>query len=132
MMRLNATSTFLCCRAGVPLMKKAGGGRIVNVAALPAVDRGAPGMSAYAASKAAVLNLTYSLARELRPAGISVNAVAPEVLDTPANRQEMPDADTSRWVDPSEAARVIRFLAGPDAGVLTGNVLVLGRVGSGG
>ena len=124
---MNATTAFLCSRAAVPLMKESGGGRIVNVAALPAVDRGAKEMSAYAASKAAVLNLTYSLARELRSAAISVNAVAPEILDTPENRRSNPDADTSRWVHPSEAARVIAFLAGEHARVVTGNVLVLAR-----
>jgi NAD(P)-dependent dehydrogenase (short-subunit alcohol dehydrogenase family) len=127
MLALNATSAFLCCRAAVPLMRASGGGRIVNVAALPAVDRGAAGMSAYAASKAAVLSLTYSLARELRKAAIAVNALAPEILDTPANRRSMPDADTSRWVHPGEAARVVSFLVGPHAEVVTGNVLVLAR-----
>jgi NAD(P)-dependent dehydrogenase (short-subunit alcohol dehydrogenase family) len=129
LMGLNAGSAFLCCRSAVPLLRASGGGSIVNVAALPAVDRGASGMSAYAASKAAVLNLTYSLARELRPAGIRVNAVAPETLDTPANRQGMPDADPTRWVHPREAARVIQFLAGPDSVVVTGSVLALAGVG---
>jgi NAD(P)-dependent dehydrogenase (short-subunit alcohol dehydrogenase family) len=127
MLRLNATSAFLCSRAAAPLMKEAGGGRIVNVAALPAVERGAAHMSAYAASKAALLNLTYSLARELRPDGISVNAVAPEILDTPGNRKAMPKADPSKWVRPEEAARVIAFLASRDASVVTGSVLVLGK-----
>jgi NAD(P)-dependent dehydrogenase (short-subunit alcohol dehydrogenase family) len=127
MMRLNSTTAFLCCRAAVPLMRAAGGGRIVNVAAMPAVDRGAVGMSAYAASKAAVLNLTYSLAKELRKAAITVNAVAPEILDTAANRKAMPNADTSKWVAPIDAARAIAFLAGEDSAVVTGNVLVLAR-----
>jgi NAD(P)-dependent dehydrogenase (short-subunit alcohol dehydrogenase family) len=127
MLRLNATSAFLCCRAAVPLMKKVGSGRIVNVAALPAVERGAAQMSAYAASKAALLNLTYSLARELRSDGITVNAVAPEILDTPGNRKAMPKADPSKWVPPEEAARVIAFLASRDASVVTGSVLVLGK-----
>lgn len=127
MFRLNATTAFLCSRGAAPLLAASGAGRIVNVAALPAVDRGASGMSAYAASKAAVLNLTYSLARELRKSRVTVNAVAPEILDTPANRRSQPDADTSRWVHPREAARVIAFLLGPDAAVVTGNVLVLAR-----
>lgn len=127
MLELNATTAFLCCRAAAPLLEASGAGRIVNVAALPAVDRGAAGMSAYAASKAAVLNLTYSLARELRKSLVTVNAVAPETLDTPANRRAMPDADTSRWVHPREAARVISFLVSPDAAVVTGSVLVLAR-----
>jgi NAD(P)-dependent dehydrogenase (short-subunit alcohol dehydrogenase family) len=127
LMRLNATSAFLCCRAAVPAIKEAGGGRIVNVAALPAVDRGASGMSAYAASKAALLNLTYSLARELRPHAITVNAVAPEILDTPGNRRAMPNADRSKWVHPREAARVIAFLASEQASVVTGSVLVLAK-----
>jgi NAD(P)-dependent dehydrogenase (short-subunit alcohol dehydrogenase family) len=125
LMRLNATSAFLCCRAAVPYMRESGGGRIVNVAALPAVERGARDMSAYAASKSAVLSLTYSLARELREAAITVNAVAPEVLDTPDNRRSMPDADPAGWVHPSEAAQVIAFLVGEHARVVSGNVLVL-------
>jgi NAD(P)-dependent dehydrogenase (short-subunit alcohol dehydrogenase family) len=74
-----------------------------------------------------LLNLTYSLARELRKEAITVNAIAPEILDTPENRRSMPDADTSRWVHPSEAARVISFLVGPDAASVTGSVLVLAR-----
>lgn len=125
MITLNATSAFLCCRAAIPPMKAAGGGAIVNVAALPAVGRGAAGMAAYAASKAAVLNLTYSLSRELRKARIRVNAVAPEILDTPANRRALPEADPSTWVLPSEAARVVAFLVGPDGATVTGSVLTL-------
>jgi NAD(P)-dependent dehydrogenase (short-subunit alcohol dehydrogenase family) len=127
MLKLNATSAFLCSRAAVPLMRAAGGGRIVNVASLPAVERGAAGMSAYASSKAAVLNFTYSLARELRSDSITVNAVAPEILDTPDNRASMPKADPAKWVHPREAARVVAFLASPDAAVVTGSVLMLAK-----
>lgn len=125
MMKLNATSAFLCCRAAVPLMKRGGGGRIVNVAALPAVDRGSAGMAAYAASKAALLNLTYSLSKELREDRITVNAVAPEILDTAANRKAMPDADYGKWVKTEDAARVIAFLGSEGARAVTGSVLTL-------
>jgi len=127
MMRLNATSAFLCCRAAVPLMKRAGGGSIVNVAALPALEGGGAGMAAYTASKSAVVSLTQALARELLPAHITVNAVAPEILDTPANRRAMPDADRSKWISTEAAARVIAFLAGPEGAVVTGSLLALRR-----
>lgn len=125
MMTMNATTAFLCSRSAVPMMRDAGGGAIVNVTALPAVDRGAAKMSAYAASKSAVLSLTRSLSKELRRDGIRVNAVAPEIIDTPANREAMPDADRSTWLAPSEIARVLRFLVSEGSAVVTGSVLTL-------
>jgi NAD(P)-dependent dehydrogenase (short-subunit alcohol dehydrogenase family) len=82
-------------------------------------------MSAYAASKAAVLNLTRSLAKELVEDRITVNAVLPSVIDTPDNRESMPDADTSSWLDPRDIARVIRWLVGEDAGIVTGAAVTL-------
>jgi NAD(P)-dependent dehydrogenase (short-subunit alcohol dehydrogenase family) len=129
MLDLNATSAFLCSRAAVTGMRRARGGRIVNVAAQPALGRGAASMSAYAASKAAVLNLTYSLARELAPDGITVNAIVPSVIDTPANRAAMPDADRSTWLAPEEIAGVIAFLASDDAAIVTGTAMNLSREG---
>jgi NAD(P)-dependent dehydrogenase (short-subunit alcohol dehydrogenase family) len=127
MLDMNATSAFLCCRAASPLMKKSGGGRIVNVAAGPALNRGAAMMSAYAASKAAVLNLTYSLSEELRPAKITVNAIVPTIIDTPANRSAMPKADTSAWLKPEEIAEVIGFLASDAARIVTGTAVALNK-----
>ncbi|MCB1034835.1 MAG: SDR family oxidoreductase [Acidobacteria bacterium] len=124
MLRMNATSCFLCCRAAAARMGETGG-RLVNVAAVPALDRGAAMMSAYSASKAAVLNLTQSLAKELAPRRITVNAIVPTIIDTPANRKAMPDADTSTWLPPAEIAKVISFLTGPDARILTGAALTL-------
>ena len=100
---------------------------MVTVAAEPALDRGAPGMASYAATKAAVVSLTQSLAREGAEHGITANAVAPRIIDTPANRKSMPDANTSTWLRPEEIARVVGFLAGPDGGIVTGNVLTLSR-----
>ncbi len=125
MVELNATTAFLCSRAAVGPMRQTGGGRIVNIVAFPAFDRGAPSMSAYAAAKAAVLNLTYSLSKELQRSRITVNAVAPQIIDTPANRRDMPDADTAKWLSPLEIAGVIRFLLGRDAACVTGALLPL-------
>jgi len=128
MLALNATGTFLCCRAAAPLLRRApGGGRIITVAARPALERGAANMSAYAASKAAVLNLTYSLARELVDQRITVNAIVPSIIDTPANRAAMPAADTTTWLPPAEIAEVVAFLAGPAAGAVTGSAINLAR-----
>jgi NAD(P)-dependent dehydrogenase (short-subunit alcohol dehydrogenase family) len=89
--------------------------------------RGAPGMAAYAASKAAVVSLAKSAALELKPAGVRVNAILPDVIDTPANRRAMPDADFERWAKPEELASVIVWLCSPAARVVSGNALDVGR-----
>jgi NAD(P)-dependent dehydrogenase (short-subunit alcohol dehydrogenase family) len=127
MIALNATSTFLCARQAIRLMRPNGWGRIVTVAAVPAVARGAANMSAYAAAKAAVLNLTQSLAKEVVGDGITVNAIVPTTIDTPANRAAMPDADTSTWLAPAAMAEVILWLAGDAAGIVTGTAIMLSR-----
>src|SRR5206468_9529944 len=111
----NAVSSFLCCREAVRKIRASGdsaGGRIVNVASKPAVNPAA-GLCAYAASKAAVTNLTLGLAEELAAERIWVNAVLPSIMDTPANRAAMPKADFSLWPKVSEVAATIVFLAAP-------------------
>jgi len=127
----NATSCFLCCREAVEAIRRTGsdGGRIVNVAAMPALEprRGA-GMVAYAASKSAVAALTAALAEEVAQEGIWVNAVAPSILDTRANRAAMPQADVSRWAKLDEVAATICFLASPQNLAARGGVVpVYGR-----
>lgn len=125
MMELNARTAFLTSRAVAPGMAEAGGGRIVNVAAHPAVERGQPLLSAYSPSKAAVMNLTETLSKELVDRGITVNAVLPSIIDTPGNREAMPAADRSTWLPPEEIAGVIRFLVGPHARTVTGAAVTL-------
>jgi NAD(P)-dependent dehydrogenase (short-subunit alcohol dehydrogenase family) len=124
-LRTNALSCFLCSRAAVGAIRAGGkGGRIVNVAARPGIEpRLGAGMVAYAASKGAVATLTQALGEELAGEGIWVNAVAPSILDTPANRAAMPDAPHDRWVAPEAIAELIVFLASPDNRVTRGAVI---------
>jgi NAD(P)-dependent dehydrogenase (short-subunit alcohol dehydrogenase family) len=123
--KMNATTTFLCSRAAFPGMKAAGWGRIVNVSAFPALDRGKATLSAYGAAKSAVLSLTHTLAREGVRHGITVNAILPSIIDTPANRASMPDADTSTWLPPERIAQVIAFLVSDAAGIVNGAAITL-------
>jgi NAD(P)-dependent dehydrogenase (short-subunit alcohol dehydrogenase family) len=120
MMTMNAATCFLCCREAVRAIRATGqGGRIVNVAARPVLEP-AGGMVAYVASKAAVAAITRSLAAELVSDGILVNAVAPSIIDTAANRAAMPDADHDRWPKPDELARAMLYLASPDNALTSG------------
>ncbi|WAS94358.1 SDR family NAD(P)-dependent oxidoreductase [Nannocystis punicea] len=126
---LNAVTAFLCSRAAVAKIRATGkqGGRIVNTVAR-AVAQPAAGLSAYTMSKAAVAALTAQLAEELRQEGITVNAIAPGLIDTPVNRRDMPDADFSRWTKPAEIARTIHALVSPGLGVTSGAIVpVYGR-----
>ncbi|MGB7078179.1 MAG: SDR family NAD(P)-dependent oxidoreductase [Xanthobacteraceae bacterium] len=124
---MNFLSCILCCRAAVQAMTASApgaGGRIVNIAARPALEwRSGANMAAYAASKAAVAALTVALSEEVAKDGILVNAVAPSVLDTPANRQAMPKADYALWPKLEEVAATILFLASPDNRVTRGAVV---------
>jgi NAD(P)-dependent dehydrogenase (short-subunit alcohol dehydrogenase family) len=110
MLNLNARTLFIASRAVIPHMLKQGSGRIVNVAARAALKGGAK-MAAYSASKSVVVRLTESMAAELKKESINVNCVLPGTIDTPQNRQAMPNADHSRWVKPEAIADVILFLA---------------------
>jgi NAD(P)-dependent dehydrogenase (short-subunit alcohol dehydrogenase family) len=109
-------------RAAIPFLKQSGQGRIINIGANGALKAGA-GMGAYAASKSGVHRLTESLAEELKAAGITVNAVLPSIIDTPANRAEMPQADFAKWVTPRALAEVILFLASDAGAPITGALL---------
>ena len=120
---MNFLSCLLCCRGAVNGMG-GNGGRIVNVAARPGLEwRSGAGMAAYAASKAAVAALTVALAEEVAKDGILVNAIAPSIMDTPANRNAMPKADYALWPKVDEVAATIVFLASPDNRVTRGAVV---------
>lgn len=119
----NLISCFLCCRAAVNAMR-AGGGRIVNVAARPALEwRSGAGMTAYTVAKAGVAALTVALAEEVAKQNILVNAVAPSIMDTPANRAAMPKADPAAWPKVEEVAATILFLASPENKVTRGAIV---------
>jgi NAD(P)-dependent dehydrogenase (short-subunit alcohol dehydrogenase family) len=127
---MNLVTCILCCRAAVRAMTGAmsggttGRGRIVNVAARAGLEwRSGAGMTAYTASKAGVAALTAALAEEVAKDGILVNAVAPSIMDTPANRQAMPKADHALWPKVEEVAATIAFLASPDNKVTRGAIV---------
>lgn len=126
--RLNAVTCFLACREAVAAMRRSKkGGRIVNVAARPVLVP-VGDMTAYTASKAAVAALTQSLAVEVIADNILVNAVVPSIIDTPANRASMPNADHSRWPNPAQLADTISFLASAQNALTTGTLVpVYGR-----
>ncbi len=117
MFAMNLRTAVNACRAGLTRMGQ--GASIVNIGALASISAGA-GMGAYAASKSGVMRLTESLASEVREGGIRVNAVLPSIIDTPANRRDMPESDPSKWVSYEELADVILFLLSDQARAITG------------
>ena len=119
LMDLNARTVINMSRVVVPLMLKAGGGKIVNIGAF-AAQKGAAQMGAYIASKSAVIRLTETMAAELRDKNINVNCVLPTIIDTPENRAAMPDADPRKWVAPEALADVIAFLCSDAARAIHG------------
>lgn len=119
---LNVSSVLNACRSIVPGMLAAGDGKVINVAAAGAAT-GTAHKGAYCASKSAVARLTESMALELRSQGINVNAISPSIIDTPANRAAMPDANPAHWVSPQDLADIIQFLASPQAKAIHGAVI---------
>lgn len=127
----NLVSTYLCSRAALAAFVRGGkGGRIVNVASRQALEpRQGANLTAYTAAKAGVAALTMALAEEVAADGVLVNAVAPSLMDTPANRKSMPKADYDTWPKVEEVAATIVFLASPGNKVTRGAVVpVYGKV----
>jgi NAD(P)-dependent dehydrogenase (short-subunit alcohol dehydrogenase family) len=128
MINLNARTVFLMSRAVIPHFLEQNYGKIVNIGARAALN-GKPYMAPYVVSKSAVIRLTESMAAELKEySGININCVLPGTIDTPRNRQDMPNADHSKWVKPEALAEVILFLASDNARAINGaSIPVYGR-----
>ena len=125
---VNVRTAVNASRAALPLLKHSEAGRIVNIGAAGAI-KAAAGMGAYAASKAAIAKLTEALAEELKDSGITVNAVLPSIIDTAANRPDMPTAEFDRWVKAEQVADLILFLLSARASAITGALIpITGRV----
>jgi NAD(P)-dependent dehydrogenase (short-subunit alcohol dehydrogenase family) len=125
---INLKSALLTLRYAHPLLAaNPAGAAVVLVANRPALSRG-PGVAVTSAMKAAVVHLAKSLAEEWKEANITVNAVAPGIMDTPQNRRAMPDVDPARWPRPAQVADVIHFLLSEQGRIVSGAVLpVFGR-----
>ena len=119
MLQLNLKSAFLCIKTALPYMKRQDYGRIVSVAARSGL-KGDRMVAHYSVSKGGVILLTQAVADEVRDYDITVNAVLPSIIDTPANRAAMPNAKTERWVQPDDLASVMLFLASDEARAVSG------------
>jgi NAD(P)-dependent dehydrogenase (short-subunit alcohol dehydrogenase family) len=128
MQAMNLISNATITKLALGQLKSSDAGRIVNIGAGAAVKAGM-GMGAYAAAKSGVHKLTEALAEELAGTSVTVNAILPSIIDTPTNRKDMPDADTSQWVQPSAIADVILFLASDAARAITGALIPVMRGG---
>ncbi len=122
MQAMNVMTAATITKLALPELKKSAQGRIINMGAGGAV-KADMGMGAYAASKAGVHKLTEALAVELMGTSVTVNAILPSIIDTPTNRNDMPDADPKGWVTPQGIADVMLFLASPASGAVTGALI---------
>ncbi len=122
MLTLNLVPAFNLARAAMPALAARGSGAFVCVSARAALQPFS-GAAGYITAKAAVLAFVKALDAEYAGAGVRSNAVLPSVIDTPANRESMPDSDWSKWVPPEEIARVIRFLISDESKPTSGGAI---------
>ena len=122
MLDMNYRSAFQVLRAVIPAMRRQGSGRIVAIGSRSAVEP--QGMlGAYSASKAALVSLIRTVARENSDRQITANVVLPVTMDTPANRAAMPDADFSKWIQPSQIASLLVHLTSDQGAAISGAVI---------
>ena len=125
MLSLNVTSAFLLSRAVIPHMTARRSGRLIHIAARAALEP-FPGAAAYLVAKAALVSLIRVLALELEGAGVTVNGILPGTIDTPANRESMPQADRSTWVKPESIAQVLVWLMSDNTAAINGALIPVG------
>ena len=125
MLSLNVTSAFLLSRAVIPHMTARRSGRLIHIAARAALEP-FPGAAAYLVAKAALVSLIRVLALELGGAGVTVNGILPGTIDTPANRESMPQADRSTWVKPESIAQVLVWLMSDETAAINGALIPVG------
>jgi NAD(P)-dependent dehydrogenase (short-subunit alcohol dehydrogenase family) len=124
MLVVNLRTAVHAARAVIPHMRKAGWGRILAIGSLAALEPAA-GIGAYSASKAALVSLVRTIAKENKDAGITSNAVLPGTMDTPGNRAAMPNADPAKWIQPDRVADLLVWLASDAGAQVTGAVIPL-------
>ena len=126
--RVNLATAVNASRAALPVLANSGAGRIVNIGAAGALKASA-GTGAYAASKSGVIKLTEALAEETKDRNITVNVVLPSIIDTPANRADMPTAKFENWVRAEQIGDLVVFLLSDRASAITGAAIpIVGRV----
>jgi len=126
---MNAMTCLNMTKAALPQLRNRPNARIINIGSMSATSA-AVGMATYAASKTAVHKITEALAAELADTSCTVNAVLPNVIDTPTNRADMPDADFSKFVQPAAIADLILFLASPASRGISGALIPVSRGGT--
>ena len=129
MFSMNAMTCLNMTKAALPQLRNRPNARIINIGSMSATSAAA-GMATYAASKTAVHKITEALAAELVDTSCTVNAVLPNVIDTPTNRADMPDADFSKFVQPAAIADLILFLASPASRGISGALIPVSRGGT--
>jgi len=122
MFDLNLNCVFHILRAAVPPLRKTGNGRVIAVGSRAALEPGI-GVGAYSASKGAMVSLLKTVALKNKDAGLTATVILPGTMDTPANRQAIPSADVSKWVQPATVAELVVWLAGEAGKDVNGSVI---------
>jgi len=122
MLNLNLNSAFYVLRAAIPHLRKSGRGRVIAIGSLAATVPHA-GLAAYVTSKSALAMLVRSIAEENKDCGVTANVILPGTMDTPGNREAMPNADFSKWLQPQDVAKLVLWLADENAGHVTGAMI---------
>jgi NAD(P)-dependent dehydrogenase (short-subunit alcohol dehydrogenase family) len=125
---LNLVTAAIVTKYAMPLLAAQGGGAIVHTSSRVAVEKGENSFS-YSVAKLGVVRLVEAAGAEGMRQGVRVNCIMPSIIDTPANRAAIPDADHDQWPKPEELAAVLSFLVSDDAALISGAAIpVYGRV----